>query len=218
TVEALGGAITFIGAIIAMLILDALLLGLTALVIAFAIIAVVLMSLQIRTASRLAQERVGDLAASVERSISAVRTIRAANATEREEEQIVENARGAWRAGLKVAKISALITPIAGLAMQLSFLVVLGVGGFRVASGATSIASLVAFLMFLFMMIMPLGQAFGAFNAVNQALGALGRINEIIDLPDEDGMFESEEARRGATPIEFSEPATVTGILRLPTQ
>jgi ATP-binding cassette subfamily B protein len=69
--------------------------------------------------------------------------------------------------------------------LQVSFLVVLGVGGFRVASGAITISSLVAFILFLFMMIMPLGQAFGAINSVNQALGALGRIQEIISLPSE---------------------------------
>src|SRR5690606_17045941 len=86
----------------------------------------------------------------------------------------------------RVAKISALVVPIAGIAMQVSFLTVLGVGGFRVASGAIDIASLVAFILFLFMMIMPLGQAFGAFTSVNQALGALGRIQEIIDTPSED--------------------------------
>jgi ABC-type multidrug transport system fused ATPase/permease subunit len=67
-----------------------------------------------------------------------------------------------------------------------AFLVVLGVGGFRVASGQLDVAYLVAFILFLFMMIMPLGQAFGAINSVNQALGALGRIQEIIDLPAED--------------------------------
>jgi len=66
-----------------------------------------------------------------------------------------------------------------------SLLVVLGVGGFRVASGAIEIASLVAFILFLFMMIMPLGQAFGALTSVNQALGALGRIQEIIAIPSE---------------------------------
>ena len=69
--------------------------------------------------------------------------------------------------------------------MQVSFLVVLGVGGYRVASGAITVANLVAFILFLFMMIMPLGQAFGAITAVNSALGALGRIQEIIDLPSE---------------------------------
>ena len=37
---------------------------------------------------------------------------------------------------------------------------VLGVGGFRVASGALTIAALVTFIMFLFMLVMPLGQAF----------------------------------------------------------
>src|SRR5690606_16125429 len=80
---------------------------------------------------------------------------------------------------------SALVVPIAGIALQVSFLVVLGVGGFRVASGAISVASLVAFILFLFLMIMPLGQAFGAITSVNAALGALGRIQEIIDLPSE---------------------------------
>src|SRR5690606_22759054 len=80
---------------------------------------------------------------------------------------------------------SALVVPIAGIALQVSFLVVLGVGGFRVASGAITVASLVAFILFLFLMIMPLGQAFGAVTSVNAALGALGRIQEIIDLPAE---------------------------------
>jgi ATP-binding cassette subfamily B protein len=101
--------------------------------------------------------------------------------------------------GVQVAKISALVVPVAGIAMQASFLVVLGVGGFRVASGAITIASLVAFILFLFMMIMPLGQAFGAITATNQALGALGRIQEIIGLPAEDA-HDDEIARSAAAP------------------
>lgn len=185
-VEAIGGTVTFIGALIAMLIIDPVLLGLTALVITVAIVTVTLLSQHVRTASHEAQTKVGDVAASVERAISAVRTIRAAGATEREVAAVETEAEGAWKAGVKVAKISALIVPVAGIAMQISFLVVLGVGGFRVASGAITVASLVAFILFLFMMIMPLGLAFGALTSVNQALGALGRIQEILDLPAED--------------------------------
>ena len=184
-VDAIGGALVFVGALIAMLIIDPLLLGLTVLVIAVAVVTVVTLSMRIRVASRVQQEKVGDLAASVERSLSAVRTVRAANATEREIVAIEEDARGAWRAGLQVAKISALVVPVAGIALQVALLVVLGVGGFRVASGAITVANLVAFILFLFMMIMPLGSAFGAINSVNQALGALGRIQEIINLPSE---------------------------------
>jgi ATP-binding cassette subfamily B protein len=185
-VEAIGGALTFIGALIAMLIIDPVLLGLTVLVVAVSIIVVVLLSGRIRVASQKAQNKVGDLAAAVERAISSVRTIRASNATEREIAAVDEDARGAWKMGISVAKISALVVPVAGIAMQVSFLVVLGVGGFRVASGALTVANLVAFILFLFMMILPLGQAFGAIAAVNSALGALGRIQEILDLPTED--------------------------------
>ncbi|WP_280679919.1 ABC transporter ATP-binding protein [Cryobacterium sp. CG_9.6] len=185
-VEAIGGSLTFVGALIAMLVIDPVLLGLTVLVISVSVVTVILLSRRIRTASQAAQAKVGDLAASVERAISAIRTVRASNATEREVAVIEEDARGAWRMGIKVAKISALVVPIAGIALQVSFLVVLGVGGFRVASGAITIAELVAFILFLFMMIMPLGQFFGAITSVNSALGALGRIEEIIGLPSED--------------------------------
>lgn len=185
-VEAIGGALTFIGALIAMLIIDPVLLGLTVLVVAVSIVVVTLLSGRIRVASQKAQTKVGDLAAAVERAISSVRTIRAANATDREIAAVDDDATGAWKMGIQVAKISALVVPVAGIAMQVSFLVVLGVGGFRVASGAITVANLVAFILFLFMMILPLGQAFGAITAVNSALGALGRIQEILDLPTED--------------------------------
>ncbi len=184
-VEAVGGTLTFVGALIGMAILDPVLLGLTLLVVFTAIGLVLGLSGRIRRASAEAQAKVGDLAAAVERAVSAIRTVRAANATEREAEGIDRDAVGAYRAGLKVARVSALIMPVASIAMQVAFLTVIGVGGFRVASGAIEISSLVAFILFLFMMIMPLGQAIGAVSAVNQALGALGRIQEIIDLPGE---------------------------------
>jgi ATP-binding cassette subfamily B protein len=184
-VEAIGGSLTFVGALVGMFLIDPVLLGLTVLVVAVSVSVVVLLSGRIRVASRRAQEKVGDLTAAVERSISSVRTIRASGATEREITSVQSDAEGAYQRGLEVARISALVVPIASVAMQASFLVVLGVGGFRVASGTIDIASLVSFILFLFLMIMPLGQAMGAVLSVNQALGALGRIQEILDLPRE---------------------------------
>ncbi len=184
-IDALGGVVLFLGALIAMLIIDPVLLGLTVLVIVVAIGIVVTLSGRLRTASRKQQEKVGDISAGVERTLGAIRTVRASNATEREIANIEEDAEGAWRMGIEVAKVSALIVPLAGIALQVAFLTVLGVGGYRVAAGAITIANLVSFVLFLFMMIMPLGSAFGAITSVNQALGALGRIQEIIALPSE---------------------------------
>jgi ATP-binding cassette subfamily B protein len=198
-VDAIGGAVVFVGALVAMLVIDPLLLGLTVMVIGVSVVTVVLLSGRIRQASKEQQEKVGDLAAAVERVIGAIRTVRAANATDRELEAVEADARGAWAAGIKVAKVSALIVPIAGIALQISLLVVLGVGGFRVASGAITVANLVAFILFLFMLIMPLASAFGAITSVNQALGALGRIEEINAIPGE---------AEGDAAIEPAAPAT----------
>ena len=210
-VEAIGGAVTFVGALIAMAILDPVLLACTVVVIAVAIGTVGGLSGRIRRASAAAQGKVGDLAAAVERALSGIRTVRAANATERETEVIHRETEGAWAAGIRVAKVSALIVPVAGIAMQVSFLVVLGVGGFRVASGELIIANLVAFILFLFMMIMPLATAFGAISAVNQALGALGRIQEIIDIPAEtDG--DAAIAAEAAAPVQTDAAITFDGV------
>ncbi|SJN13467.1 hypothetical protein FM113_17920 [Leucobacter sp. 7(1)] len=184
-VEALSGLLVFVGALIGMLVIDPLLFGITFGVILVALVVVVLVSGKIRPAVAQAQEKVGDLAAQVDRSVSSIRTIRAAGAAEREQLATEADATSAYRLGLKVARISALIVPISFLAMQLSFLIVLGLGGFRVATGAITIAQLVMFIVFLFLMITPLGQAFGAISAVNQALGALGRIQEITALSTE---------------------------------
>lgn len=205
-VEAIGGLVTFVGSIIAMLIIDMILFGLTFSVVVSSMVIVIALSRRIRVYSRRAQDRVGDLTASVERAISAVRTVRAANAVQREIDTVDDDSRGAWRAGLDVARISAFVIPISGIAMQVSFLVVLGVGGFRVASGAIDVAQLVSFILFLFMMIMPLGQAIGAFTSVAQALGALGRIQEIIDLPGEsanDVVTDTLDGELGEVAIEF---------------
>lgn len=184
-VDAVGGAVTFVGALVGMLIVDAALLGLTVVIILFAILVVGGLGRRIRAASRRQQDVVGRLTAEVERSIGAVRTIRASSATERETEAVVGVAKEAWTAGLGVASASAPVVPIASLTLNLAFLVVIGVGGYQVAAGTTTIANLSAFLFFLFLLVLPLGQAFGAASSVASALGALGRITEVLDLPTE---------------------------------
>ncbi|WP_169581752.1 MULTISPECIES: ABC transporter ATP-binding protein [Microbacterium] len=183
--DAIGNGLLFVGAIIAMAVIDPVLLGIIVVVIGISVVGVVALSGRIRTASTEQQERVGELASGVERAVGSIRTVRASGATDREVEAVTERATEAYRVGVRIAKVSALVVPIAGIALQVSLLVVIGLGGFRVATGAITIASLVTFIMFLFMLIAPLGSFFGAITSVNQALGALGRIQEVLDLPTE---------------------------------
>lgn len=211
-VEAVGGALTFVGAIVAMAIIDWVLLAATAGVLVVAFGAVGALSGRIRRASTAAQERVGSLTAAVERAVSGVRTIRAANATAREIEEIDRESVGAYRAGLGVARASAFVVPVAGIAMQVSLLVVLGLGGLRVAEGSIGVAELVTFVLFLFMLVLPLGTFFGAISAVNQALGALGRIQEIIDLPSEGELESTSRMTADVTGIEPGSAVAFVGV------
>lgn len=206
--DSVGNALLFLGAIIAMAVLDPLLLLAIVAVIGISVVGVVLLSTRIRQATREQQEKVGELASGVERAIGSIRTVRAAGATEREVDAVTAVATDVYGVGVKIAKVSALVVPIAGIALQVSLLVVLGLGGFRVASGAISIADLITFVMFLFLLVAPLGSFFGAITSVNQALGALGRIQEVLDLPtetadDERGTRASIDAIPGSAALEF---------------
>jgi len=206
-VDGAGGALVFIGSVIAMAVIDWLLLVLTLLMIAVAVAAIGITSRRIRAATTRAQERVGNMSASVERALSAVRTIRAARAESRESAQIEQDAKEAYVQGVKIARINAWVTPIGGLAANGAFIVVLGVGGYRVATGQTEVASLITFILLMFLMIRPVGQFFGAYSSVQSALGALARIQEILDIPLEDSDTERAlVSRRKAvnkTAIEF---------------
>ena len=187
-VDAIGGVLMFVGAIIAMAFIDPVLLGATLGVIVVAIVAIVVVASRIRAATTAAQARVGAMAAAVERALGAIRTIRASRAEARETAEIEANAQSAYQQGVKIARISSAISPIAGIAMNGSFIVVLGLGGWRVASGATSISNLVSFILLLFLLIRPLGSAFGAYSSVQTALGALARIQEVLDITTEDEL------------------------------
>jgi ATP-binding cassette subfamily B protein len=206
-VDAAGGVLIFVGSVIAMAIIDPVLLGLTLLMISIAVASIGFSARKIRSATTKAQERVGDMSSSVERALSAVRTIRAASAETRESQQIADDAREAYIQGVKIAKINAGVTPIGGLAANGAFIAVLGVGGYRVASGETPVASLVTFILLMFLMIRPVGQAFGAYSSVQTGLGALARIQEVLDLPLEDTDAERKETPKrkavNTTAIEF---------------
>jgi ABC-type multidrug transport system fused ATPase/permease subunit len=204
-VDLTGGILIFVGALIAMAFIDPLLLGLTVLMLSIAVASVTVISRRIREATTKAQERVGDMSAAVERALSAVRTIRAASAEARETLQVSNAADEAFNQGVKIAKITSAIAPIGALAINTAFIVVLGVGGYRVAAGETTVASLVSFILLMFLLMRPVGTAFEAISSVQSALGALARIQEILVLPVEEADGEALVARkaRNKTAIEF---------------
>ena len=183
--EVVTGAVMVTGATVAMALLDPLLLGVAVAGLAVGMTIAITVSRRVRGLSEQAQARLGEMTSAVERSISAARTIRASGAEEREAETVGRSATEAYEAGMRVARLRALIGPASTAAIQGAFLLVLGVGGARVAAGAISVGDLVAFILFLFFLVQPLGQALNAYTQLQTGLGALQRIEEILDLPSE---------------------------------
>ena len=185
-VEVASSVVVAVGAVVAMALVDPVLLLVTLAAVSVGMVAGVSVGRRLRALARASQERVGAMTAAVERALGAVRTLRASGATDREVEAVGAAAAQAYDAGVRAARVQALITPLVGISVQGAFVAVLGVGGHRVASGALGVAELVAFILYLFLLVMPLGQLLGAYSQLQLGLGALERVEEVLALDPED--------------------------------
>ncbi|MBT2209916.1 ABC transporter ATP-binding protein [Actinomadura sp. NEAU-AAG7] len=183
--DAVTGAIGLAATVVLMLWLDWALFACVAAVVAGAGTALALALRGMRAASLRGREAAGEMAAGLERALSAIRTVKAGRAEPRESARIGGRAEAAYAANVRMAGFDALVSPATQLAVTGSFLVVLLVGGTRVAGGTGSVADLVAFLLYMLYLTAPLGSIFEAFSAVQQGTGAVHRITEALALPRE---------------------------------
>lgn len=185
-VSAVAGGLSFIATIVMMGLMDAVLLGVTLGVIVLIGGAMSLVMPKIARSTERAQEAVGTISTALERAFGAFRTLKASGAEQRETEVVQAAAEDAWRHGVRSAKWQAVAWSSVGLAVQVSFLAVLGIGGARVASGAISISTLVAFLLFLFYLIDPVSRLVEGATQYQVGSAAIARIVRAERLETED--------------------------------
>ena len=185
-VQFVTGSVMLVGALI--------LMGYVDIVLLFTIIGVVctlgtvvgFVMPRLRRASRQAQRSVGDMGGALERSLGAFSTVKASGAEAVELRRVRTAAQGAHDQGVVFARWSSVAGTSAGLAIQVAFLVVLGVGGARVDSGAISVATLVAFLLYVMYLTQPVLQLVNAGTYFQAGRAAIGRIGEVTRLGTED--------------------------------
>jgi len=183
--DIISSTLMFVAAVVLMVLIDPLLFALTLGTVLIGVVAAFVLGRRVRLASKDAQNAVGDMSSSVERALSGIRTIKAAVAEEREAALIDADATAAYRAGIRLATMSAIIQPLMSICLQAAFLVVLAVGGVRVANGSMQLGDLMAFILYLFLLIMPIGSAIGAFVQIQTGLAALDRIQEVVRMDAE---------------------------------
>lgn len=179
--DSINAVLMLIGAVILMGTLDAPLLGATfAVLLTLVGVAFVVMP-RVASAQGQVQSAVGDVGASLERMLGAFRTVKASCAEEVENTRLTGITERASVSMLSTAKWTAVARVATGLTTQIAFLVVLGLGGFRVAAGNITVAELVAFLLYLFSLTQPIGNLIQAATDIQSGLAAVDRLEGIFD-------------------------------------
>jgi ABC-type multidrug transport system fused ATPase/permease subunit len=199
-VNAVTSTLTLAATIVLMATLDPLLLAVTLGALGVAQLVIRIVIPRIRQAAKQAQESVGVMGAALERVLGALRTVKASGAEERERDRLHTAAEDAYRGGVRAAKWEAIAGNIGGLAMQLAFITVIGLGGSRVASGAIDVGTLVAFLLYLIYLMPPLRDLINAATQYQRGSAAVARIREVESLPAESP---------GEPPAHTVEPASI---------
>jgi ATP-binding cassette subfamily B protein len=205
-VQSINAAFLLIASVVLMALLDRVLLGVTLAVLGLNGIAVLLVVPRIRRATERSQAAVGGISSVLERALGAFRTVKASGAEGREIATVGEAARQAWQRGVEVAGWTALMEASAGLAVQLSFLAVLGIGGARVASGALPVSSLIAFLLYLFLLTEPISALVAGASQLQAGLAATVRMRQVHELPTE---ADAARQRSPGPPLPAVGPASV---------
>jgi ABC-type multidrug transport system fused ATPase/permease subunit len=183
--EAVTGAIGLIGVVALMIWLDWLMFLLVLAMVAVATVIVASVLRGIEVASLSTQRATGAMTADLERALGAIRTVRASRAEQRESDRIAVGARAAYEGSVRMAKLDAVVSPAIQLAVKGSFIVVLLIGGMRVADRQGSIADLAAFLLYMIYLVEPIGTLFQSLSTMEQGTGAYRRVTEVLTLPTE---------------------------------
>ncbi|MCQ8774544.1 ABC transporter ATP-binding protein [Streptomyces telluris] len=199
---AVTGTLVTAATVVMMGLLDAVLLAVTLAVVAFVGVVVALVAPRIGRATRHTQEAVGCIGAALERALGAFRTVKASGAEQREAEALRREAERARRTGVRAAAWEAVSATTSAVVVQVCFLVVLGVGGARVTSGATDVSTLVAFLLYLFALAPRIGQLVEGVSQVQVGSAAADRIAqaEQLETEEQEQQREQREEREPETP------------------
>ncbi|MFR9758002.1 ABC transporter ATP-binding protein [Streptomyces sp. TR06-5] len=177
---------TVVGGLVLMALIDWRLLLLTVGCLGGASVVSLLLARKVRRASLANREDTGAFGSGVQRVMSALSTVKAFRAEQRESERVGELADTARRSGARVHGFSAMFTPAMNVGTQLSLAAVIGWGMTRVATGSMPIADLTAFVMYLFYLVSPLVLLFLAIGQFQQGRAAITRVSELAGIEQEE--------------------------------
>ncbi|MGH3311913.1 MAG: ABC transporter ATP-binding protein [Streptomyces sp.] len=154
-----------------------------------------LLARQVRRAAVVNRGDTSAYGSDVQRVLSALPTVKASRAEDRETHRIGLLAWRARNSGVRVNGLNSLLMPAMNVGTQAALAVVVGVGMTRVTRGTMTMADLTAFVMYLFYMVSPLVLFFLAIGQFQQGRAAIHRVDDLTTLPQEGGVIDRRRYR-----------------------
>lgn len=180
-------ALTVLGTLVIMGIVDWVLLLVTvgAFLLAAALIVLVIKALRRKYMD--VQEATGMLAQRFNATVEAVKVIKAYQAEDQVAAGLADQARGLARREIAAARVEALMMPTVNLGQQIALVAVIAVGGARMLDGRLTLADFVSFLMYLLQLTGPVMMASSGVTAVKMGLVSQERFTDLFAGEQESG-------------------------------
>ncbi len=162
------------------------------------------MGKRLRRLATSGQERIGDMATTLQETLGGIRVVKGFNREQTEAERFRSNNRAVLETAMKSIQVSSLGSSHMEVIGVLGVAGIIWYGGYLVIHGSMTPGAFFSFLTAMFMAYTPLRRLSGANNTIQQALAAAERVFIVVDIEHEQqldhGMIDLPRAHRS---IEF---------------
>jgi ABC-type multidrug transport system fused ATPase/permease subunit len=174
-------ALTILFAAVAMFVLDPLLALLALAPVPFLVVTAARYSRRNRPAEQEVQQRVGELTAGAEESVSGIRIVKAFARERHVLDRFRHSANRVFEQSMVSTRLQSFYTPLMGFLPNLGLAAVLLVGGNQVINGETSVGHLTAFYVYGVMLAGPVRWLGMSLSMAQRAIASGNRMFEILD-------------------------------------
>ncbi len=166
--------------------------GLSIIVIPLAVATMVRMGKRLRTLATRGQERMGDMASTLQETLAGIRMVKAYGREEEEVARFQRSNNAFLSTTMKAIQVSSLGSSHMEVIGVVGVAAIIWYGGYLVIAGEMTPGAFFSFLTAMFMAYTPIRKLSGSNNTIQQALSAAERVFDVIDMKSE------QERERGA--------------------
>ncbi len=178
--SALRNLLLLVGASAMLVVTNPTLTGYVVLMVPVVVFPIVILGRRVRRYSRIAQDRVGDVAGHLEEALGGIRTVQAFGQEERSGERFADHVEAAFRAALRRVRARAALTAIVILLVFCGIGLVLWIAGRTVLLGEMTGGEMTAFMFYAVVVAASVGSLSEVYGDLQHAAGAAERLAELL--------------------------------------